>query len=99
MLGTLWLTALVALVATVIAFLASVMGLAVLVAAIYAVRRIEWVEGRRTQAAFGLHLPAPHRRRSPRTDGWRIPHQWWLDVTESPACVARAGQGRPMLPS
>jgi signal transduction histidine kinase len=82
-LGTLWLTALASLVTAGLASLAAVVGLVLLVAAIYAVRGIEWVERRRTQAAFGLHLPAPHRRRSPRTDGWRILHQWWLDVSDA----------------
>ncbi|GEO96104.1 sensor histidine kinase [Kocuria turfanensis] len=81
-LGTLWLTALVSLVTAGLASLAALVGVVLLVAAIYAVRGIEWVERRRTQAAFGLHLPAPHRRRSPRADGWRIPHQWWLDVSD-----------------
>ncbi len=82
-LGTLWLTALVSLVSAGIASLAALVGVVLLVAAIYAVRGIEWVERRRTQAAFGLHLPAPGRRRSPRTDGWRIVHQWWLDVSDA----------------
>ncbi|MFC4902645.1 MULTISPECIES: sensor histidine kinase [Kocuria] len=81
-LGTLWLTALVSLVTAGLASLAALVGVVLLVAAIYAVRGIEWVERRRTQAAFGLHLPAPHRRRSPRADGWRILHQWWLDVSD-----------------
>ncbi|MGX5358848.1 histidine kinase [Kocuria sp. KH4] len=81
-LGTLWLTALVSLVTAGLASLAALVGVVLLVATVYAVRGIEWVERRRTQAAFGLHLPAPHRRRSPRTDGWRIPHQWWLDVRD-----------------
>ncbi|WP_298585539.1 histidine kinase [uncultured Kocuria sp.] len=82
-LGTLWLTALVSLVSAGFASLAALVGVVLLVAAIYAVRGIEWVERRRTQAAFGLHLPAPRRRRSPRTDGWRIVHQWWLDVSDA----------------
>ena len=73
-LGTLWLTALVSLVSAGFASLAALVGVVLLVAAIYAVRGIEWVERRRTQAAFGLHLPAPRRRRSPRADGWRIVH-------------------------
>ncbi|MFI7494896.1 histidine kinase [Kocuria sp. M4R2S49] len=81
-LGTLWLTALVSLVSAGFASLAALVGVVLLVAAIYAVRGVEWVERRRTQAAFGLHLPGPRRRRSPRTDGWRIFHQWWLDVSD-----------------
>ncbi|WP_269433306.1 histidine kinase [Kocuria rosea] len=82
-LGTLWLTALVSLVSAGFASLAALVGVVLLVAAIYAVRGVEWVERRRTQAAFGLHLPAPRRRRSSRTDGWRIVHQWWLDVSDA----------------
>ncbi|MCM3686942.1 sensor histidine kinase [Kocuria rosea] len=81
-LGTLWLTALFSLLAAAIASLPVLVGVVLLVAAVYAVRGIEWIERRRTQAAFGLHLPAPHRRRSPRPDGWRHLHQLWLDVSD-----------------
>lgn len=82
-LGTLWLTALVSLVTAGFASIPVLIGVALLVAAVYAVRGIEWVERRRTQAAFGLHLPGPHRRRSPRPDGWRYLHQLWLDVSDT----------------
>ncbi|MEF3120709.1 sensor histidine kinase [Kocuria flava] len=83
-LGTLWLGLLLALVTSGVAALPVVVGVVPLAAAVYAARAAVWVERRRTQAAFGLVLPAPHRRRSPRTDGWRLLHQLWLDVSEAP---------------
>lgn len=57
-------------------------GLVLLVLTVYIMMAMVWLERRRSASSFGLDLRDPVRRRSPRTDWVRVPHQWWLDATD-----------------
>lgn len=57
-------------------------GVLVLAATVYVLVAAVWLERRRSASSFGLDIRDPRRRRSPRTDWVRIPHQVWLDVSD-----------------
>ncbi|MCR4526467.1 sensor histidine kinase [Kocuria rhizophila] len=57
-------------------------GVLVLAATVYVLVAAVWLERRRSASSFGLDIRYPRRRRSPRTDWVRIPHQVWLDVSD-----------------
>ena len=59
-------------------------GVLVLAATVYVVMAAVWLERRRSASSFGLDIRDPRRRRSPRTDWVRVPHQWWLDASDGP---------------
>ncbi|WP_233542845.1 sensor histidine kinase [Kocuria tytonis] len=60
------------------------LGVLVLAATVYVMTAAVWLERRRAASSFGLDIRDPQRRRTPRTDWVRIPHQWWLDATDGP---------------
>ncbi|WP_423447367.1 histidine kinase [Kocuria sp. KSNUG] len=57
-------------------------GVLVLAATVYVLVAAVWLERRRSASSFGLDIRDPRRRRSPRTDWVRVPHQVWLDVSD-----------------
>ena len=57
-------------------------GVMVLAGTVYVLVAAVWLERRRSASSFGLDIRDPRRRRSPRTDWVRIPHQVWLDVSD-----------------
>ncbi|WP_223286586.1 sensor domain-containing protein [Kocuria atrinae] len=59
------------------------LGLLVLAGTVYVIWAAVWLERRRSASSFGLDLRDPQRRRTPRTDWVRVPHQLWLDATDS----------------
>ncbi|WP_243635517.1 sensor histidine kinase [Kocuria tytonicola] len=58
------------------------LGVLVLAATVYVMVAAVWLERRRSASSFGLDIRDPQRRRTPRTDWVRIPHQIWLDASD-----------------
>ncbi|WP_260983411.1 sensor histidine kinase [Kocuria salsicia] len=58
------------------------LGALVLAATVYVMMAAVWLERRRSASSFGLDIRDPQRRRTPRTDWVRIPHQIWLDASD-----------------
>lgn len=54
-----------------------------IVASVYLMRGVGWLERVRSEAVFGMNIPAPPRKRSSHTgfQGWL--HQLWLDITSA----------------
>lgn len=53
------------------------------VAFVYLMRGVEWLERVRSEAVFGMNIPVPSRKMSPHSgfQGWL--HQLWLDITSA----------------
>ncbi|MBD2763263.1 sensor domain-containing protein [Kocuria sp. cx-116] len=78
-----WVVAIGTLIVTGIAMIPAVgVGLLVLAGTVYVIWAAVWLERRRSASSFGLDLRDPQRRRTPRTDWVRVPHQLWLDATD-----------------
>lgn len=79
-----WIIVIGTLIFTGIAMIPAVgLGLLVLAGTVYVIWAAVWLERRRSASSFGLDLRDPQRRRTPRTDWVRVPHQLWLDATDS----------------
>ncbi|WP_239494378.1 sensor histidine kinase [Kocuria sp. BT304] len=57
-------------------------GVLVLAGTVYVMMAAVWLERRRSASSFGLDIRDPRRRRSPRRDWVRWPHQVWLDLSD-----------------
>lgn len=78
-----WIVLIGTLIMTGIAAIpAAGLGLLVLAGTVYVIWAAVWLERRRSASSFGLDLRDPQRRRTPRTDWVRVPHQLWLDATD-----------------
>lgn len=79
-----WIIVIGTLIFTGVAMIPAVgLGLLVLAGTVYVIWAAVWLERRRSASSFGLDLRDPQRRRTPRTDWVRVPHQLWLDATDS----------------
>ncbi|OBF89139.1 signal transduction histidine kinase [Mycolicibacterium flavescens] len=78
----LWLPSMLVLVG--IATIPSVVGLLVAVVAfVYLMRGAQWLERLRSEAVFGMNIPAPPRKWSPYKGFERWAHQLWLDLSSA----------------
>lgn len=79
-----WIVVIGTLIFTGVAMIPALgLGLLVLAGTVYVIWAAVWLERRRSASSFGLDLRDPQRRRTPRTDWVRVPHQLWLDATDS----------------
>ncbi|KUI11600.1 histidine kinase [Mycobacterium sp. GA-1285] len=94
--GVVWLWVPIAIAILGITLIPTVIGFVVAaIAFLYLMRGAEWLERVRSEAVFGMDIPVPARKSSPRSgfQGWV--HQLWLDISSTrfwKGCIHHLGR-------